>query len=85
MQLELYCPCCDRLFTPAPKPGMVEIFRGLEEHGPWSALGDGETFEDLVYNTLTSAPETACPDCGGVATMGEGTLGKLSHALLASW
>jgi hypothetical protein len=85
MQLEFYCPCCDRCFTPAPKPGVVGIFRGLEEQGPWSALGDGETLEDLLYNMLTSSPETACPDCGGVGTVEEGTLGELSHSLLASW
>jgi hypothetical protein len=85
MKLELYCPCCDQQFIPGPKTPMAEAFRGLEEIGPWSALGDGETFEDLLYSTLTANPEIACPDCGGTATLGENTLGELSHQLLASW
>jgi hypothetical protein len=85
MQLELYCAHCDRRFTPAPKPGIVDLIQDLEREGPWSALGDGETFEDLLYNTLTSTPETACPECGGTATVGEGELGELSHSLLACW
>jgi hypothetical protein len=85
MHVELYCRCCDHRFTPAPNPGVVELFRDLEQQGPWSALGDGETLEDLLYNKLTSTPETACPECGGAASVSEGVLGELSHSLLASW
>lgn len=85
MQLELYCPCCDHRFIPGAKTALAKVFRSLAEIGPWSALGDGETFEDLLSSTLTSSPETVCPDCGNAATLGETTLGALSHALLASW
>ncbi len=85
MQLELYCPSCRCLFAPGPITSVAKALRSLEEAGPWSALGDGETVEDLLYNALSSVEETDCPDCGTSATVHEGTLGDLTHSLLATW
>ena len=85
MQLELYCPTCHCHFAPGPRTSIAEVLRDLVEAGPWSALGDGETFEDLLFNTLASTAETNCPDCGAAATVGESALGDLTHALLATW
>jgi hypothetical protein len=85
MQLELYCPSCLRRFAPGPRSAVATALKGLEEAGPWSALGDGETVQDLLYNALASAEETDCPDCGVAAKVHEGTLGDLTHSLLATW
>jgi hypothetical protein len=57
----------------------------LEEAGPWSVLGDGETVEDLLYNAVVSVEEIDCPDCGASATIHEGMLGEMTHWLLATW
>jgi hypothetical protein len=85
MQLELYCPSCRCQFMAGPRSAVAAVLKGLEEAGPWSALGDGETVEDLFHNALASVEETDCPDCGSAATLNEGTLGELTHSLLATW
>jgi hypothetical protein len=85
MQLELYCPSCRSRFAPGPRTSIAIALGILEEAGPWSALGDGETVEDLLYNALVSAEETDCPECGSSAEVQERTLGDLTHSLLATW
>jgi hypothetical protein len=85
MHLELDCSSCGCQFTPSPKSAVALALQGLEEVGPWSALGDGETVEDLFYNTLTPSNETACPACGAFVLVTQARLGELTHSLLATW
>jgi hypothetical protein len=85
MQLELSCTSCGCTFTPGPRSAVAKIVREAEETGPWWALGDGETLEDVLFHRLSRAPATSCPACGGPATVDEGALGEWSYALLATW
>ena len=85
MLVELYCPNCQRRFTASPEAPAAAIFDQATEVGPWSALGDGETFEDAVAAALAEREADRCPCCGEAATVSEETLGRLTLELLATW
>src|SRR5579871_3785004 len=52
MRVELRCPGCGCHFPAAPESPMGEALARLAEQGPWSALGDGETLEDMIVAAL---------------------------------
>ena len=45
----------------AVKPAMEVLARMIDE-GPWFALAEGETFEDMIFAALTSRGAICCPD-----------------------
>ena len=53
------------------------------DQGPWYALGDGETFEDMIFTTLTSEGEIHCPECGDAVAVSEESLGRVALSMLA--
>jgi hypothetical protein len=53
--------------------------------GPWSAVGDGETLEDSLFQALTTDGEPHCPNCGLNVPIPEEQLANLAHEVLASW
>jgi len=57
----------------------------MAEDGPWYALGDGETFEDMIFNTVFSNGEIRCSECGEPVHVTEESLGQLSMEVLGSW
>jgi hypothetical protein len=85
MQVELFCPKCERRFTAAPETPAAAVLDRATEEGPWTALGDGETFEDAVAAALANRGGDRCPCCGGDATVSEESLGQLTLALLGTW
>jgi len=85
MRVELYCPHCDGRFAAPPDTPAAEILDRMTEEGPWYALGDGETFEDMIFAALTSRGGIRCPDCGDMVSVSEETLGQLTMELLSSW
>ncbi|HEX5269115.1 MAG TPA: hypothetical protein VFW33_01445 [Gemmataceae bacterium] len=85
MLVELYCPNCQRRFAATPEtPAGAALDRATEE-GPWSALGDGQTFEDALAAALTDLWADRCPRCGEAATVSEESLGRLTLELLGTW
>ena len=40
----------------------------MADDGPWYALGDGETFEDMIFNTLVGCGRIRCSECGEEVT-----------------
>ncbi|HZT83167.1 MAG TPA: hypothetical protein VFA26_23260 [Gemmataceae bacterium] len=85
MQVELYCPSCSCRFAAAPETPAAEIIDRMAEEGPWYALGDGETFEDMIFTALTSRGEIRCPECGEPVSVTEESLGQLAMEVLGSW
>ena len=57
MGIELYCPNCSHRFASAPETPALEILDRMFEDGPWFGLGDGETFEDMIFHALTEQGE----------------------------
>lgn len=85
MRVELRCPGCGCHFPAAPESPMGEALARLEEQGPWSALGDGETPEDMIVAAFPGCGMTPCPRCGEPVAVSEESLGQLSLELLHQW
>lgn len=78
MQIQLLCPCCQCEFRSEPDAPAAEIIDRMTEDGPWYALGDGETFEDMIFGTLTARGAIHCPECGEPVSVSEESLGQLA-------
>ncbi|MSU77095.1 MAG: hypothetical protein EXS16_03255 [Gemmataceae bacterium] len=83
MQIELYCECCACRFVAPPNLSANEVTDLMFEKGPWYALGDGATFEDMIFSSLTNDGHIFCPECGEPVAVSEESLGQLSMAMLA--
>jgi len=85
MQIELDCPRCHCHFAAPPDSPAAEVIDRMTEEGPWFALGDGETFEDMIFAALAARGKICCPDCGEPVSVGEASLGRLAREILTCW
>ncbi len=85
MQVELSCPRCCCRFAADPETPAVEVLDRMAEGGPWYALGDGETFEDMIFSTLFACGTIRCCECGEPVGVTEESLGQLTMEVLGSW
>ncbi len=85
MQVELNCYSCGCSFTAHPDTPAAEILDRMADDGPWYALGDGETFEDMIFSTLFARGDIRCAECGEPVTVTEESLGRLAMEVLGSW
>jgi len=85
MQIELSCPNCFCHFAAEPETPAAEVIDRMTEEGPWYALGDGETFEDMIFTALMCRGAIRCPECREPVSVSEESLGKLTMETLASW
>ena len=83
MQIELLCPCCACRLTAPPEASVEEVFDRMLDEGPHFALGDGNTFEDMIFNTLLEDDAILCPDCGEAVNVSEESLSQLAQEVLA--
>jgi hypothetical protein len=82
MQIELCCPACSCRFVAPPETSSEEVLDRMFNDGPWYALGDGETFEDMIFTTLTDHGDIQCPQCGDPVNVSEESLGQLALTML---
>jgi hypothetical protein len=85
MPVELFCPHCRVHLAAAPETPAAQALSRMAEAGPWSWLGDGETFEDSIVAALADPDANACPHCGESVTVSEESLGRLTMQVLATW
>ncbi|HZU38879.1 MAG TPA: hypothetical protein VFA18_23330 [Gemmataceae bacterium] len=85
MQIELSCPLCHCRLAADPESPAAEVIDRMTEEGPWFALGDGETFEDMIFAALMERGVIGCPECGEPVAINEQSLGRLAQDILASW
>jgi len=83
MQIELYCPECTCRFGAPPDLAADEVVERMTDEGPWYALGDGETFEDMIFTALMTRGAINCPECGRPVSVSEESLGQLAMEMLA--
>ena len=83
MQVELYCSKCTSRFAADPNTPALDIMDRMFEHGPWFCLGDGETFEDMIFNALTANGDIPCPWCDEPVHVAEESLGLLAQEMLS--
>jgi hypothetical protein len=84
MKIALECPNCVR-FTAPPETSSDEILERMHDEDTWFGLGEGETFEDMIFSSLAENGGIACPACGDHVMVSEETLGQLAMELLAQW
>lgn len=85
MRIELCCPQCGCCFSAPPETPSEEVLDRMAEEGPWYALGDGETFEDMIFATLFACGNIRCAECGEPASVTEESLGQLAQEVLGRW
>ena len=85
MQVELRCADCLCSFKAPPETPAAEVLNQMIEEGLLYALGDGATFEDMIFAALTSRGAIRCPECGQPVSISEESLGRLTQEVLAQW
>jgi hypothetical protein len=53
------------------------------DEGPWFALAEGKTFEDMIFAALVRRGKIRCPECGKPVSIHEESLGELTRTPLA--
>lgn len=64
---------CTPQGSPADGEMAEQLIERFNREGPWDGLGDGQTFEDIIYNKFAER---------GV-TLSEESLGRLTMEMLA--
>ena len=72
MEIELQCPCCPCRFAAASETPAEIILDRMTEDGPWFALGDGDTFEEMIGAAIERRGRIRCPECGEAVVIHEG-------------
>ncbi|MBX9680684.1 MAG: hypothetical protein K2X38_18165 [Gemmataceae bacterium] len=85
MKIELHCPACACRFAAPPETNPEELIDRMFDEGPRFALGDGETFEDMIFNTILDQGSIQCPDCGEAVCVAEESLSELAMQALSNW
>jgi hypothetical protein len=81
MQIELYCPGCACQFSAPPDLPADQVLERMIDEGPWFALGEGETFEDMIFTALARRGRICCPECRQPVAINEQSLGHLAREL----
>src|SRR5262245_26378352 len=71
MQIELVCPTCSCSFAAPPDSSFETVRARMWNEGPWYSLGDGNTFEDMIFSTLMERGAICCPQCGDPVSVTE--------------
>ena len=85
MKIELSCPSCMCRFVAPAQASEEEIRERMFNDGPWYALGDGNTFEDMIFATLMERGAICCPECGDPVSVSEESLSQLAMEMLAGF
>jgi hypothetical protein len=85
MQIELLCPHCACRLTAPPDASVDEVFDRMLDAGPHFLLGDGATFEDMIFNSLIENGQIVCPECGESVQVSEESISQMAMEVLAQW
>ncbi len=86
MQIELLCPACGCSFAAPPEASFEEVRGRMFHDGScWFALGDGATFEDMIFTALTEPGVIRCPECGDPVSVSEASLNQWAMEMLAGF
>lgn len=85
MKVELKCPACCCTFSAPPGESAEHIRDRMTQGGQCYGLEEGETFEDMIFATLTQEGAIFCPDCGAAVEVSEESLGRMALEVLSCW
>ena len=84
MHVELDCTRCFCHFVSEDKLSEDNV-GALWSDEPRHSLGDGYTFEDMIFATLMERGLIRCPACGESVAVSEESLGQLAMEMLAGF
>jgi hypothetical protein len=84
MHVELDCTRCFCHFVSEDKSSKDNM-GALWSDEPRHSLGDGYTFEDMIFATLMEGGTIRCPACGESVPVSEESLGQLAMEMLAGF
>src|SRR5438046_223275 len=82
MRIELQCTICPCRFVAPTKVSEEDMRARITDDGSWYALGDGNTFEDMISAALSERGASRCPECGDPVPVNEESLGRLAMEML---
>lgn len=85
MQVELLCNNCSCRFAAPPDASATEVLERMSDNSSWYFLGDGDTFEDMIFNTLMSEGDILCPVCEEPVQVSEESLNQMAMEMLSKW
>ena len=85
MRIELRCSSCSCRFVAPAETSDDEVRERMWSDGACYALGDGTTFEDMIFATLMERGAIYCPECGEPVSVSEESLGQLAMEMLADF
>ena len=85
MAIQLSCPCCSCRLTAPAHASLEEVMDQMFDCGPRFDLGDGATFEDMIFSTLLDDDAIACPDCGAPVDVCEESISQMAMEVLAHY
>jgi hypothetical protein len=80
MELDLRCPACLSHVETLEELTMLDRIFGDRA---CCALGDGETFEDMIHSVLSEHGAMQCTSCGKPIELSEDDLGHLAWTMLS--
>ncbi len=83
MALKLTCPICTHEFQVTPETPAGRPLAHITEGKSWFAMGDAQTFEDMIFARLATEGPICCPSCGNEVAVSETDLSDLARDLLA--
>jgi len=85
MQIELLCQACGCSFAAEPEASFDEVRSRMFRDSSWFALGDGNTFEDMIFSSLMERGAICCPECGDPVSVSEESLNQWAMEMLAGF
>lgn len=79
MEIELKCPRCACRLAAAPEMPFEEVMARMATEGPWVALANGATFEDMIFAVLLRRGSIRCPECQDSLQVSEASLARLTE------
>jgi len=74
-EIELFCPLCQIRLPATPDTLAAEIIERMNHEGHQFTLGNGATFEEMVFAALLHHGAINCPDCCRPVLVREKSLG----------
>jgi hypothetical protein len=83
MEIELRCPCCTSRFAATAGTAYEQILDRMVDEGPWYALAEGSTFDEMVRHALQIRGRILCPDCQTTVTVRGISIPRRARELVA--
>jgi hypothetical protein len=85
MGIELKCSSGCNRFVASAHASLDAIREQMFNEDAWYDLGDGHTFEDMIFATLMENGDIHCSSCGDPASVSEESISQLAMEMLSGF